>query len=87
MIVGESSATSSSQRMPCNHTHCVAAFTTPLYSASTEEREIVWCLLLEKKMGPLESINKKPEVDLLSLGSPAQSESENPTSSSEELDA
>ena len=85
MTVGESNAKLSSLRMPCNHTHCVAAFTAPLYSTSYEEREIMCYLLLEKKMGPLESMNTKLEVEFMSLVSPAQSESENPTSSSGEL--
>ena len=41
MTVGESNEKPSSPRIPCNHTHCVAAFTAPLYYASTEERDIV----------------------------------------------
>ena len=57
MTVGESNATSSSRRIPCNHTHCVAVFTAPLYVASAEDREMVCFLFLEKNMGPCTIIN------------------------------
>ena len=87
MVLGESSATLSCQRMPCNHTHCVATFIAPLYSTSAEEREIVCCFLLDQHMGLLERMHTKHEVEFLSLGSPTQSKSENPTSSSGELAA
>ena len=46
MIVGESNEKPSSPRMSCNHTHCVVAFTAPMYSASTDEMEIVCCFLI-----------------------------------------
>ena len=57
MTVGESNAKPSSPRIPCNHIHFVAAFTTPLYSDSTDERDIVCCLLLEQNMVPCEIMN------------------------------
>ena len=47
MNLGESNATPNSLRLSCNHTHCVAAFTAPLYSALAEEMDIVWCFLLD----------------------------------------
>ena len=74
MLVGESIGTPNSRRIPCNQTHCVAALTAAMYSASADEIQMVCCFLLEQKMGPLASIKKKPEVDFLSVGSPAQSE-------------
>ena len=57
MAVGESKSKPSSQRMPCNHTHCVAAFTPLLYSALDNEMDIVFCFLLEYHMGPCERMN------------------------------
>ena len=57
MTVGESNAKPSSPRMPCNHTHYLVAFTTPMYSASGEDKEIVCFLLLYQKMGLCESMN------------------------------
>ena len=78
--------TPNSRRIPYNQTHRVAALTTALYSESAEEREMVCCLLLYQKMGPSASMKTKPEFNFLSLRS-VQSESENPTSSSEELAA
>ena len=57
MNVGESNANPNSPRIPYNHTHCVAGFTAPLYSASADERDIVYGFFLEQKMGPCESMN------------------------------
>ena len=70
MLVGESIVTPNSRRIPYNQTHYVAALTATLYSDSADESEIVCCFLLEHKMGPSSSINTKPEVDFLSVGSP-----------------
>ena len=75
MLVGESIVTPNSRRIPYNQTHCVAALTTALYSASADESEMACCFLLDHKMGPPENINTKPEVDFLSVGSPSQSKS------------
>ena len=86
ILVGESIVTPNSRRIPCNQTHYVAALSVTLYSASADESEMVCCFLLDQKMGPSESMKKKPEFDFLSVGSLAQSESENPASWSEELD-
>ena len=52
MTMGESNEKPSSPRIPCNHTHCIAAFTAPLYSGSVDERDVVCCFLLEHHMGP-----------------------------------
>ena len=57
MTVGESNAKPSSPRIPYNHTHCVAVFISPLYSASVDERDIVCCFLLDRNMGPCASMN------------------------------
>ena len=80
MLVGESIVTPNSSRIPCNQTHCVTALSATLYLASADESEMVLFLLLDQKMVPSETIFKKPKVYFLSVGSPAQSESENPTS-------
>ena len=80
MLVGESIMTPNSQRIPSNQTHCVVALTAAPYLVSADESEMVFCFLLEKKMGPSSILKAKPEVYFLSMGSPAQSESENPTS-------
>ena len=85
IFVGEKIVTPNSRRIPCNQTHYVVASTASLYSASADESEMVCCFLIDQKMGPSSRINKKPEFDFLLVGSPAQSESENPTSWSEEL--
>ena len=69
-----------SQRIPCNQTHYVAALIAALYSASVDESEMVCFFLIYHKMGPSTSIKIKLEVDFMSVGSPAQSESENPGS-------
>ena len=47
------------------------------YSASMEDRETVYCFLEDHEMGLLPKKTTKPVVDLLSLGSPAQSASLN----------
>ena len=52
MLVGESIVTQNSRRILCNQTHCVAALTVSLYSASVDESEMVCYFLLEQKMGP-----------------------------------
>ena len=57
MTMGESNANPISPRIPCNHTHCVDAFTAPLYSALDDERDIMCCLLLEQNMGPCVGMN------------------------------
>ena len=57
MTVGELNEKPSSPRITCNHTHCVAAFTAPLYLASSNERDIVCCFLLQQHMGLFESMN------------------------------
>ena len=44
MIVGESNANPSSPRIPCKHTHFLVVFISPLYSDSTEDKEIMCCL-------------------------------------------
>ena len=80
MLVGESIVTPNSRRIPYNQTHCVAALTTALYLAFADESEIVCCFLLYQKMGPSANMKTKPDVEFLSIGSPAQSESENPAS-------
>ena len=41
MIVGESNANPFFPRMPWNHTHCVAAFTAPLYLDLDDDNEIL----------------------------------------------
>ena len=80
MLVGESIVTPNSQRIPYNQTHCVAALNAALYLTSTDESEMVCCFLLDQKIGPSLNMNTKTNVDFLSIGSLAQSESENPTS-------
>ena len=85
MLVGESIVTPNSRRIPCNQTHCVAALAASLYSTFADESDMVCCLLLEHQMVPSSNMNTKPDVEFLSIGSPNQSESENPTSLSEEL--
>ena len=85
MLVGESIVTPNSRRIPRNQTHQVAALTAALYLASANESEMVCYFLLEQQIGPLENMKTKPDVDFLSIGSPTQSESENPASWSEEL--
>ena len=80
MLVGDSIVTPNSRKIPCNQTHCVAALIVAVYLASIHESEMVLFLLLDQKMGPLENIKTKPEVEFLLVGSPAQSESENPAS-------
>ena len=49
--------------------------TKALYLASTEEREIVGYFLADHVMGELPRNTNIPEMDFLSKGSPAQSES------------
>ena len=85
MLVGESIVTPNFQRIPCNQTHYVAALAAALYSAFADESEMVCYFLLDQKMGPSKNMKKKTDVDFLSIGSPTQSESENPASWSEEL--
>ena len=80
MLVGESIVTPNSQRIPSNQTHCVVALTATMYLTSADESEMVCCFLLEQKIGPSENMKKKLDVDFLSIGSPTQSESENPAS-------
>ena len=80
MLVGESIVTPNSWRIPCNQKHYVATLSASLYSASADEIDMAFCLLLEHKMGPSTNINTKPEFEFLSVGSPSQSELENPTS-------
>lgn len=49
--------------------------TTPLYSASSQEREIEACFLLDQQIGPDPRLSEQLEVDLQSMLSLAQSES------------
>ena len=73
MLVGESIVTPSSQRIPFNQTHYVAALTVTLYSACSNKSDMVRCFLIDQKMGPLENMKTKLEVAFLSVASPAQS--------------
>ena len=65
ILFGESIVTPNSRRIPCNQTQCVDALTAALYSTSADESEMVCCFLLDHKMGPLATIQTKPEVDFL----------------------
>jgi len=47
-----------------------------LYSTSVDDKEIIGCFLLLYDMTPEPILNAYPEVDFLSSGFPAQSESE-----------
>ena len=85
MLVGESIVTPNSWRIPCNKTHKVAALTASLYLAFDDESEMMFCFLLDQKIGASANMKTKPDVDFLSIGLPAQYESENPASWSEEL--
>ena len=57
MIVDESNEKPSSPRIPYNHTRYVGAFTAPLYSDSTDERDIVCYFLIDQNMVPCARMN------------------------------
>ena len=67
--------TPNSQRIPYNQTHYVAGLIATMYLASAEEREMVCCFLLDQQIVPSKSMKRKPKVDFILVGSPAQSES------------
>lgn len=52
--------------------------TTPLYSASAEERVIAACFLLDQQIGLDPRLSEYLEVDLRSMLSPTQSKSVKP---------
>ena len=60
-------------------------FTTPLYLASTDDKEITDFFLLDQKMGPKLKLSMFSEVELQSMPSPTQSESINPMRSNAQL--
>ena len=63
MTVEKALLISNSDRMPCNQTTWMQAFTAPLYLAYVEDNAMIALFLLEKKMGPPPNINTYLEVD------------------------
>ena len=59
-----------------------AASVRAIYSALVDEKATVGCLFEHQLIGPPLSIKMKPEVDFQLFLSPAQSESEYPSTSS-----
>ena len=49
--------------------------TTPLYSASAEDKEMVDCFLLDQQIGPDPKLRVYPDMDVLFVLSPTQYES------------
>jgi hypothetical protein len=45
--------------------------TTPLYSASAEDRAMAACFLLDQLIGSVQRLSEQPDVDLRSMLSPA----------------
>ena len=80
MVVEYSDSKPHSPSIPYNHKHLVAAFATPLYSASVDESAMELFFLLDQLIGAYASMKKNPEVDFRSVLSPSQSLSVNPTS-------
>ena len=66
--------TPNSVRKYCSHRAYMVMLTTPLYSASAEERAIAACFLLDQQIGQDPRLSEYPKVDLRSMLSPTQSE-------------
>ena len=60
------------ERIPCNQTAWMQAFTAPRYLASTEDSAMATCFLLDQQMGPPPNMNTYPEVEFRSIESPTQ---------------
>ena len=73
-----------SERIPCNQTTWMQAFTAPLYSTYAEDNGMEAFFFLDQKMGPPPNMNTYLEVEFRSMESHAQSESVKPTNSSSE---
>ena len=84
MIVDKTLPISNSEKIPCNQTAWMQAFTAPLYSTSAKESAMESCFLLDQKIEPPPNIDTYPEVEFLSILSLAQSESVKLTKSSSE---
>ena len=84
MIVDKALPKSNFERMPCNQTAWMQAFTTPRYSASAEDNAMVAYFFLDQKMGPPPNMKTYPKLDFQSIESLTQLESVYPTSSNSE---
>ena len=62
-----------SEKIPCNQTAWMQAFTAPLYLAFAEENAMTACFLLDQKMGTPPNIKTYLEVEFQSMESLIQS--------------
>ena len=53
---------SNSERMSCNQTAWMQAFTAPLYSTSAKDNAMEAYFFLDRQMGPAPNIKTNPEV-------------------------
>ena len=84
-IVEKSDSKPHSPSNPCNHKHWVVAFTTPLYSASIDERAMALYFLLDQLISTFACMNTYPDLYFWSVLSPSQSLSVNPIKSRSDL--